>query len=107
LEEPRGHAALGFAGTPDRVGTLNGRPTILEIKTGTEAGWHGLQTAAQDVLLHRTYGRYQRKALYLGADGRPRLRSHADSGDYLRFFDALERTRQTAVDASLADEGAD
>ena len=35
-----------WAGTQDLRGTLNGKPTIIDIKTGKPAEWHGVQLAA-------------------------------------------------------------
>lgn len=93
MEQPYVNRSLGFAGTPDRVGSMNGYAAILEIKTGHETDWHGLQTAGQDILLHRDWHlrRYRRFVVYLHREGTFKLREHVDSGDYLRFLDALHR----------------
>ena len=40
------HLLLGFAGTLDRLGILSGHHALLDLKTGSEARWHSLQTAA-------------------------------------------------------------
>jgi hypothetical protein len=88
MEQPRVHRRLKFAGTPDRVGTLNDWPALLELKTGSPAPWHGIQTAGQDTLMP-SRGR-RRYVVYLSSDGRYKLREHTDSGDYLKFLAALQ-----------------
>lgn len=92
LEQPRMHRKYRFAGTPDRVGWINGQLAILEIKTGSPADWHALQTAAQDVLIEKPdrWGVRRRFAVYLAADGRFKLRSHPSAADYLKFFQTLQ-----------------
>lgn len=87
LEQPRLARGYGFAGTPDRIGTLRGRPAVVEIKTGGAADWHPLQTAAQELLLGGVPGQRIRRAVYLAADGRFTVRRHEDPTDYLRFLE--------------------
>jgi hypothetical protein len=99
LEQPRVERALGFAGTPDRVGIVSGRPALLELKTaasGQAVPWHGIQTAAQDMLLGGVRGQRQRLVVYLMPDGRFRLREHTDPRDYLQFLEALRGYEQAA-----------
>ncbi len=93
LEQPRMSEIYGFAGTPDRVGMVMGRPAIVELKTaqsGARVPWHGVQLAAQDMLLDGRRGLRQRLAVYLLPDGRYRLREYADSADYLTFLSNLQ-----------------
>lgn len=106
LEQPHVHRLLRFAGTPDRVGWIGGRPAILEIKTGSFADWHGMQTAAQDILLHRKWGTINRYVVYLLDTGEYKLRPNQDSGDYLRFIQALAKMNVYSV-ISDCDEGRD
>lgn len=92
MEEPRISRLYGFAGTPDRVGLVAGRPALLELKTAQAASrvaWHGYQTAGQDLLMGGPRGVRQRLVAYLLPDGRYRLREYRDSGDYLAFLEAL------------------
>lgn len=91
VEQPRVHRTLCFAGTPDRLGFFNGYPALLELKTGHAAPWHPIQTAGQDILTQREFGRVRRYVVYLSRSGRFKLREHTDAGDYLRFLDALQR----------------
>ncbi|HEU4401902.1 MAG TPA: PD-(D/E)XK nuclease family protein [Candidatus Polarisedimenticolia bacterium] len=46
LVEHRLAYGMDYAGTLDRVGTLNGRTVLFDIKTGGLPRWGGLQTAA-------------------------------------------------------------
>jgi hypothetical protein len=88
LEEPAVHRELMFAGTPDRVGTINDYPALLEIKTGHATDWHGIQTAGQEILL--ASGALRRYVVYLTSDGKFKLREHINTGDYLKFLTALQ-----------------
>lgn len=91
IEQPLVHRDLYFAGTPDRVGTMNDVPTLLEIKTGHATTWHAIQTAGQDILIDPHQNIRRRYVVYLTADGKHRLRRHMDTGDYLKFLSALQR----------------
>jgi len=91
MEQPRVHRGLWFAGTPDRVGLVGG-PAVVEIKTGSEAEWHGVQLAAQDLLTRRPgHPRRRRLSVVLRRDGTYRLHEHDDPRDELRFLQALRR----------------
>jgi hypothetical protein len=46
IETPVADLALGYAGRPDRWGTLQGDPVVVEIKTGTVPSWASLQLVA-------------------------------------------------------------
>jgi len=84
VEEARWHERWRFAGRPDRVGKFRGLPGeegVMEIKTGSESRWHGLQTAGYQ-LLTGGGGRY---VLYLQKNGRYAFRQHSDPGDYVTF----------------------
>lgn len=39
----------GFAGTLDRIGILNGRMVLIDLKSGYMPGWVGIQTAAYQI----------------------------------------------------------
>lgn len=103
--EPR-----GIAGTVDRVGTLKGRPTVIDLKTGGPERWHALQVAAYASMVREADGvplaKIQRACVYLTHDGRYRLEMHDDKQD-MAVFDAarvlvlwglnLEQTERTAA----------
>lgn len=85
MEHPLARPDLNLAGTPDRIGILRGWPTVLEVKTGGAASWHGLQLAGYDLLDEGPMERH-RVALYLAADGSFKLRSYADPADRFNFY---------------------
>ncbi len=86
VEEQVCDATVGYAGTLDRSGLLNGVWTVLDIKTGPPAPWHGLQLAAYARILGR---RPQRFDLYLAADGTYRLEPQRTRTDEANFLAAL------------------
>lgn len=93
LEQPLVNRRLRYAGTPDRIGTVNQRPVILEIKTGYPDLFHGPQLAGQDLLLPGGGDRSPRRrmAVYLSKEGRYKLVEYSAAADYLVFMDALRR----------------
>lgn len=111
LEQPRYRVDLPhpFAGTPDRVGLMNGHPCVLEIKTGRAASWHKYQTAAQDILLGGPMTGRRRLVCYLPGDGSFSLSEHDSPVDYLTFLDDLrEVTHARTTDwIDCDDVGAD
>jgi hypothetical protein len=80
----------GYAGTLDRICDIAGVPTLLEIKTGQEAPWHAIQTAAYASALsmhHPVYGAdIDRGCVYLRSDGSYVYRCHRDPEDRFTFF---------------------
>lgn len=78
---------LGYAGTFDRVGVLQGRRWLVDIKTG-EFSTAGLQTAAYRRCLPEPYG-VRRAALQLRADGTFGFHELNDRRDESRFLAAL------------------
>ena len=64
----------GFCGTPDRIGMLGGRPSIIDLKTSASAyPWVGLQLAGYAIgaapLMDTHPGGFQRIAVCLSGDG--------------------------------------
>ena len=82
-----------YAGRVDRVGLLNGHPSILDYKTGlTVEWWEGLQLAGYEVCLAnyptviKPDVRHRRYALHLRPDGTYKLvrfESRSDRPDFL------------------------
>lgn len=85
-----------YCGTTDLIGLIDGRPVIIDIKTGGYASWHGLQLAAYKMadslvltdgstISARTAIPYntEPKNLYLKPDGSFTLLSGAKLGDRL------------------------
>lgn len=50
IEQFRYNARYGYAGTSDRLGYVNDKWTVIDIKTGTPAKWHRIQTAGYAML---------------------------------------------------------
>jgi hypothetical protein len=46
IEQPVADGCLGYAGTLDRWGTLQGEPVVVDLKTGTVPPWAPLQLVA-------------------------------------------------------------
>lgn len=99
IETPMAHPIYQFAGTPDRAGTIEGKPATVEIKTvsGTAskpADWVGLQLAAQEILLDgcADYQAVNRVAVCLGSDGKYVVREYRDHTDKSIFLAAVSIT---------------
>lgn len=83
--------ALGFAGTLDRLGEYQGRPTLIDIKTPATAcpAWP-VQTAGYAIAVFEQYGQLvDRGSLQLQPNGRYRLHTHPDRADADLFLAAL------------------
>lgn len=99
IEERFAVEAKGYAGTRDRRVRFGDKKGVLDIKTGSPASWHPIQTAAYaeplavyDGSLGRTDADMRlvcRWALYLTGDGRAKLIEHTDPTDYLEWNAAL------------------
>lgn len=71
----------GYVGHPDLVGTIRGERWLLDLKCGTPAAWHALQTALYAAALGTP--RMRRGAVYLSDDGSVgRLVEHRDRADF-------------------------
>lgn len=89
IEQALYSAGLRAAGTPDRVGRVNRRQAVVDLKSGGRMPWHGLQTAGYALLVPApTEARY---TLHLREDGTYRLEPHRDTGDF-EDFKTLVRT---------------
>jgi hypothetical protein len=69
IEQARMHPIYRYAGRPDRIGVLpNGDRVVIELKTGSSARWHAIQTAAQANFFPepRTFRRF---SVILSGDG--------------------------------------
>lgn len=67
----------GFAGTPDRVGDLNGRRVLIDLKSGGPQWWHKYQLAGYAVLCQEVYREEHiedRFGLYLKSNGTYKLK---------------------------------
>jgi hypothetical protein len=59
-----------FAGTPDKIGKLNGSPAILDLKSGAVELWVALQLSFYEILTNHPHKRF---ALQLTAEGKYKL----------------------------------
>jgi len=82
IEAPMLSKAWGFAGTPDRIMSFNGKIAVLDIKTGSPNVSHELQTAGYSILFEENFKERvrQRWSLYLMPDDF-RLVEHAGRSD--------------------------
>lgn len=80
------HLEYKYAGTLDRVGTLDGHSVILDIKTGSMPAWTGIQLAAYAACLS---GSYQRVGLQLNQDGTFKITTFTNPNDFNLFLSAL------------------
>ena len=75
IEKPIVHTGLRYAGTPDRIGKIDGEITIVDIKTGAKQSWHGLQLVAYKIALDKMTLGIKAKTLvvYLKENGKYNL----------------------------------
>lgn len=87
IEAPMASLVFGFAGTPDRVMSLKGRISILDLKTGMPDASHELQTAGYSQLFEESFKERvrQRWSLYLMPDDF-RLVEHKNRSDRSVFI---------------------
>jgi len=78
---------LGYAGTIDRIGEMNGRGVILDIKTGVKSCWTGVQLAAYANIIKDK--KSKRFGLHLGGDGKYQLEQYGYPMDWNVFLSAL------------------
>lgn len=79
------HKEFRYAGTIDRIGVLDGKRFLIDLKTGEPEAWHGIQTAAYS-MLEKVDGRGD---VYLLEDGSYKLERHEDNADFRVFLAAL------------------
>lgn len=80
-EEPRININLGYAGKPDIIAWLNNKKCIIDIKTGSQEKWHGIQLSAYKLLLASDKVIQSLYCLYLQKNGIYRLVEYLDK-DY-------------------------
>ena len=100
IEVPLVSRRWKFAGTPDRVGTLQRQPVVVDLKCGGPDPSQGVQTAAQVILVdgskgpgQRVYVRH-RYTLHLRDDGTYRLVEWSDPADYDLWWWSLSQHNQ-------------
>lgn len=91
IEAPKHHPTLGYAGTPDRIGKVNGLLAVVDIKT-TAALYPsvGPQLAAYAALSDPQLGFLMKRiAVQLKADGTYTAKTHDDPTDWPAFCSLL------------------
>lgn len=69
IERRHYHEVYNYAGTIDRMGTLDGRRSILDIKTGLRSPLHDIQLAAYSMLAGFSPANWNRIILHLHSNG--------------------------------------
>lgn len=77
-----------YAGTVDRIGVLNGRPAILDIKTGTKHPATGVQLAGYEFANTQLIA-LERYGVYLTNEGAFSLVKYDSPSDLMVFLKAL------------------
>jgi hypothetical protein len=80
------NSTYGYCGTIDRIGTLNGKKAILDVKSGVAEHWHSLQLWAYSLCLEEPH---QRFAVYLTAQGKYKLTPYNDRKDMSVWLSTL------------------
>ena len=85
-ELKRYHPKYLYAGTLDLLANVDGKPGIIDIKTGSKEPWHALQTGAYTELIRLEHDELLlRFALYL-TDTKYELIPHTHKRDFLDFL---------------------
>lgn len=97
VEARLGSARYQFCGTADFVGTILGRPAVIDWKSGAIAATTGLQLAGYALCLEESAPgprpRYRRIGVQLSPDGTYRKQDFTDHRDERRFLAALDLYR--------------
>jgi hypothetical protein len=86
IEKPVASAIYNFAGTLDRLGTMNSQPCLLDIKSGAVSAWTSIQLAAYEIAENR---RLKRFAVQLLETGKYKLHTYDNTQDRPIFLAAL------------------
>ncbi|GAA4401125.1 hypothetical protein [Quisquiliibacterium transsilvanicum] len=88
IEQPAYNATMRYAGTPDRFGKVNGRPTVVDIKSTAQLyPAVGPQLAAYANALQQPYA--DRLAVQLKGDGTYVAKPYTDPADWPLFCSLL------------------
>jgi hypothetical protein len=75
-----------FSGKPDRIGILNGSPSIIDLKSGVVQPWTALQLAGYEILKGSPHKRF---GVQLKDDGNYKLTEFKDRSDRQVFLSCL------------------
>lgn len=85
-----------YVGKPDIMGFLNGRPVLIDIKSGGDGAAKYQLAAYREFPAILAY-QPARFSLCLKNDGRYKLNVHEDPRDWLRFLEALTASKQSLL----------
>jgi len=93
-EKPQYSLKHRFAGTPDRIGTLNGRRVVVDIKSSVDTKQGAdLQTAGYAILFNEGKPRgahaLDRYSVHLKDNGKYKIEPHKDRNDINAFLSCL------------------
>lgn len=71
----------GYCGTLDRIGTMQGKLYLIDIKSGAKVFWHRIQTAAYALCLPPDTV-FKRASVYLSAEGKYKIDYYTNKQDY-------------------------
>ena len=104
IETPKYSPRYQTAGTPDRVGTINGRPVVLDLKSGGKASWHGVQLSLYSLIIQDSDippRERRRIVLYLRGNGRMAQSVEFSSPyDYTQALALIANQSQETPDAT-------
>jgi hypothetical protein len=87
---------MGFHGIVDCAGSLRGKMTVLDIKTGGPADQHGVQLAFYALgLFPQTARNLQRANVYVRKNGSYRLVVRDDPRDFVACQELLQQAKET------------
>jgi hypothetical protein len=75
-----------FSGKPDRIGIFNGRPAIIDLKSGALQPWTALQLAGYEILKGSPHKRF---GVRLTDEGTYKITEYTDRSDRGVFLAAL------------------
>jgi len=85
-EIPHYHPQYLYAGTPDKIGMMNGTDTLVDLKSGIIQPWCALQTASYEMFFNRPMKRF---GVQLTDDGKYKIVPFPDRTDRNIFLSAL------------------
>jgi len=101
IETPSYSPRYQTAGTADRIGTINGKPVVVDLKTGSRNDkYHGIQVAFYD-LIHDDLPPRQRRRIVLY------LRSNGRMAQSVEFSSPYDYTQALALIANQTQETPD
>lgn len=96
-EKIQHHPVHDYCGKPDIVCYINGRPAVVDVKTGASSTARYQIAAYAEFPNIAAVGPLKRFDLRLLPSGNYRLTPHTDPNDWLKFIDCLKKARSVWV----------